>query len=131
MAPSPMKPSEAIRGVADDSQNRLVAHMVSQMETQPDLAPLKPFAAALKQLQQKLEASLKRREELFVPEMKAMSDRRAALVAAQRYYNTMHPQLVLRLGDAGLVETFFRSLRKSVAIEATELETAGLDLPEG
>ncbi|MEW5853002.1 MAG: hypothetical protein AB2A00_29735 [Myxococcota bacterium] len=123
-----VQPSEAVKGMADDAQNRFVAHLISQLETQQAMEPLKGYAVGLREWHARIDAAIKEREARFIPEMKAQGERRTALLRAQRVYTTMHPQLVITLGDESLAESFFRPLKKPR--RATEEETVDTDASE-
>jgi hypothetical protein len=124
-------PSESTRRVADDEQDRFVRHVVARITEDADLAALKPHAEALTRCQQDLQAALKRREDLYVPEMKAQAARRAALDQAQRTYNFLYPQMVLALQDPALVESFFLTLRRASRPAAEEADVPLDDSTEG
>src|SRR5690606_8174978 len=115
-------PAEGTKSVAGDAQERFVKHIVERLATDGDYAALADRGSQLTAALENLSVAVKKREELYVPEMKAQADRRVALENAQRAYNTMYPQLVLLLGEE-LAESFFRSLRRTTS----SVEPAGTD----
>lgn len=116
-------PNEALKGVGGDVQERFVLNMVGRFTEEPELAPLKPHASRLKQRLVDFNNASQKRDALYLPELKAQTERRIALEKAQRVYNFMHPQLMMTLQDERLVESFFMPLRPAAKADG-ETEAA-------
>jgi hypothetical protein len=119
----PTTPSVAMAGVAGDTQTRYVKTILSFLKQDDELKPWRARAKTLDEQLKQLEAAVAKRDELYIPEAKALAERRQVLDEAKRVYNLMHPRLRLLFPrDKALVESFFARL--SAVRDPAEDETA-------
>lgn len=117
----PSSPSTATKGVADDGQLLFVRAVLDVLGTDPDWSSLAGHGERISAALTRVTDALARREAARLPELRAGSDRRAAMDAARRMYNRMYPQLTLLLPDQeARVESFFKDLSPSGTAEAPE-----------
>jgi len=112
----PIAPSKAMAEVGGDAQARFVKQILTRLVEDADLAELrgkeKTIAARLAELEQ----AVKQRNDLYVPEASAQSDRRRAIEDARQLYKTTYLQLRLLLADDALVESFFQRTGSTRAV---------------
>ena len=114
----PIAPSEATRDIAGDSQSRYVAHVVSAVRAQAETPEIAELAEAVAEDAKALDESVKQRDELYVAELTARTNRVIALGAAQRFYNRQYAQLLVAFPDEERwVESCFLDMRRSYADE--------------
>jgi len=104
----PSAPSEAMAEVGGDAQARYVKQILTRLVEEPDLAELRGNEKTIAKRLEALEAAVKTRDDLYVPETSAQADRRKAIDDARQLYKATHLKLKLLLSDDALVESFFR-----------------------
>lgn len=107
----PTAPSDGTEPVAGDEQHGFVWNVIKRLRSEPEYASVKEHAAPLRTAQDRLEELETARKELYATEGRARVDLELALDDAKRWYNRMHPRLLLLFDDEALVESFFSALR--------------------
>jgi len=115
----PMAPSSAMDPVTADEQSVYVKGIVSRLKEDGDYEKLAHYADSIDGHFNVLSSAIKKRDELYMPESRASTDRNIALDKARRVYNLMYPRLQIALPEhPELVETFFANIsRRSSAKE--------------
>jgi hypothetical protein len=115
-------PSEGMRGIATDPQERYVRTIVDTIEKHDDLASLRTHVPATVAALGELKTAVGVRDETRLQEGIAQRDLRMRLDEAKRAYNLLYPRLQLLFpDDRAYVETFFRRLNtRGVVIDADE-----------
>jgi two-component system, OmpR family, sensor kinase len=120
----PISPAKAMAPIANDTQARFVRGTIDLLKHDPELTDLENHASLLQEAQEALNASLHRREELYLPESVTSRKRREALDKSRRSYNRCYPMLKLHFEDEpALVESFFvRLTNRGLGEDEDDLE---------
>lgn len=109
-------PSEGMRGVATDPQERYVRTIIDTIEKHDNLASLRPHLPAAVAVLTELKTAVGARDELRLQQGIALRDLRMRVDEAKRTYNLLYPRLQLTFpDDRAFVETFFRRLSTRTA----------------
>ncbi len=104
-------PSEAMKGVADDPQERYVRTIIATVQEDDAYKTLRGHLPGLIASLGELKTAVAKRNDLMLANEMALRDVRLTLDKAKRAYNLMYPRLqVIFPDDPALVETFFRPL---------------------
>ncbi len=105
----PIAPSTAMAPMASDEQTTYVRALLETHAADESLTDLQPEADAVAAALQEVERGVANRQDLYVKEARANRTLSEVADAARRYYNKLHPRLLLLEDNTRLVESFFYS----------------------
>lgn len=107
-------PSERLKDIASDAQERFVKGILSRLREDEDYKHLQSIGDDLEDRLIQLKNAVEQRKELYLEESQKETDWRIAKDEVQRHYNlTYHYLQLIFPGDEALVESFFSKLSKS------------------
>jgi hypothetical protein len=121
----PSAPSELVKPIAGEVQDRFVRSLINRLREDADYASLARYADALQVQQAALSEAVQKREALYVPEAKAEAEMAVARSrAVERHRETYHRMLLLFPSDRALVESFFARNRGRAIVRDEPAEPA-------